>query len=241
MDPNLGLARETPHLMTLPQEMLDMIFALAYTRSESIPIISSKAWEKGAREGQRGNGSWIPRPFPETKVQEFLVSKEFFSNAAKAFMHNNIIRATDRYTLAPVETLWQVLSGGIARAWLRNLYTRYSTLPIPLLGNVKSLTIGVDPYCFQATPLRPWNDEFQEEHILREHLIPRLLELRGFSYFSLHIDTMDDHRIDTPERLQCWRRNMERLGSLIRSRVLQPKTANSGIDRPASMHGTTAL
>ncbi|KAK5707394.1 hypothetical protein LTR17_020737 [Elasticomyces elasticus] len=221
MDPNLGLARETPHLMALPQEMLDMIFELAYANDEKFTVVARSGWtalEKDRRDRCRGGARYHLRPFPEVKVQEFMVSKAFFTAAAKAFIQSRTITGTARDIRAYRDGINTIVSNGIGRAWIRGMAIRMRVVPAPVPSRLRSLIVEVNDIDFRSCDLEPWYDDLSEADFAKlERVAPNATTKA------------------------CWDRNVQRLDKLIRSKVLQCKVASSGSYRPGDVLHKSAL
>lgn len=77
------------HLMSLPQELQDIIFALAYCRSPDVYIVGKCEWnthQYGKPRDPAATGTFILQPYLGDKVADFLVSKRYFVAAAKAYV-----------------------------------------------------------------------------------------------------------------------------------------------------------
>ncbi|KAK5720037.1 hypothetical protein LTR15_007310 [Elasticomyces elasticus] len=75
-------------LLTLPQELQDAVFGLAYP-SASVNYITRAEWK--AREAKRWRDqrkNYTKRPFPPPLVDTFLISKAFFAAAASSWAAN---------------------------------------------------------------------------------------------------------------------------------------------------------
>lgn len=72
------------HLLTLPQEIQDVIFDLAYPTVLGWKSISRSKWDDKNLQGHRKRNG----PFPGSKANDFLVSKMYFRAAAKAYVNN---------------------------------------------------------------------------------------------------------------------------------------------------------
>ena len=78
----------------LPQEIRDGIFDLAYpTIPSDAQLISKYSWDMQECRNSLEDDSHRPREF-EYKISEFLVSKRFFVDAARAFARNQTCPST---------------------------------------------------------------------------------------------------------------------------------------------------
>ena len=65
-----------PHLLNLPQEILDMIFDYVYPPLDTFKTINKYSWEHNEKNYRMNRGrDYQIRPFPLPKVHEFLVCK----------------------------------------------------------------------------------------------------------------------------------------------------------------------
>ncbi len=77
-------------LLTLPQELRDNIFALAFPHRKDGKNISRSEWMYSDMRGwNNSNGTSAIMPSFDHKVNDFLVSKAFFVEAARAFVINS--------------------------------------------------------------------------------------------------------------------------------------------------------
>ncbi|KAK5119160.1 hypothetical protein LTR85_007774 [Meristemomyces frigidus] len=80
--------QQTTSLFSLPEELLDIIFNHAYPDSAG-DYISEKQWdERESKRKREGKDSYTKLAFPSPKVSEFLVSKRYFLEAARAWVRN---------------------------------------------------------------------------------------------------------------------------------------------------------
>jgi len=72
-------------LFGLPQELQDIIFDLAYPRTDCVKYKGRRSWESHERARRRSNrAAYVAKPFPGPKASEWLVNKRFFQSAARA-------------------------------------------------------------------------------------------------------------------------------------------------------------
>jgi len=73
-------------LFDLPQELQDDIFDDAFQQPDRLRIVSKSQWTTDENRQRRRVGSaYVPRPFPESKVTEWLISHRFFLAAARSW------------------------------------------------------------------------------------------------------------------------------------------------------------
>lgn len=75
-------------LFSLPQELLDIIFGLAYPTVEGIKISTYNRKQSDNRRRMREGDNTGPIPLWSPKVNEFMVSRRFFEEAARAWVRN---------------------------------------------------------------------------------------------------------------------------------------------------------
>ncbi|KAK5693394.1 hypothetical protein LTR97_009963 [Elasticomyces elasticus] len=235
MDPNVALARETPHLMKLPQEMLDMIFELAYASDGMLKVLSKDGWEFGQKWSTKRSG-W---PFPALKVDTFMVSKAYFVNAAKACIQRQIVCGDADDIRVAVRSLCVFTMAGLGNVWLRRLESPLLIMPFKGVQNLKHLILEIKDFDFRRDRKEPFDLEMAEADFCKIDDISTVLELRGIKHFELqHHPSIYDKK---PDQIARWNRNMQRLDTLIRSKVLQPKAPSSGSNLPGGMLGSSAL
>ena len=89
---------DTPRLFTIPQELQDIIFDLAYPRDYAM-FRTPKLWLQEQKQSKRHNASYLVVPFPSVvKVDSFLVTKRFLVAAAKAWIKNQTKLQNRRHT-----------------------------------------------------------------------------------------------------------------------------------------------
>jgi len=102
------LSRSKPTLLSLPQGLQNMIFDYAYPMVPNVSYLNRRAWEEKDQ-------SCPTNLFPEPKVNDFLVSKQFFQNAAKAYMSNQVVNVSTNNSMS--STFSTMVDGGISRAF----------------------------------------------------------------------------------------------------------------------------
>ncbi|KAK5173677.1 uncharacterized protein LTR77_002358 [Saxophila tyrrhenica] len=135
--------RESPTLMTLPQEILDMMLGFAY--NEEVDEIELKWFSKAnwqEREGRRV--PWVdgvnglergPQPpFTKCKASDFLVSKRYFRSAAKAYISRQGI-----YSISFLDEKY-----GIIAAFISTLsVSDFGNIPWSRLPNLQTVELLV--------------------------------------------------------------------------------------------------
>ncbi|EME39431.1 hypothetical protein DOTSEDRAFT_56819 [Dothistroma septosporum NZE10] len=87
-DTTTGYVAKASRLLSLPQELQDIIFAFAFPAHESLDFLTHSQWESREKETRRKNTDHVLRPFPAPKVDDFFVCKQYFACAARAWVTN---------------------------------------------------------------------------------------------------------------------------------------------------------
>ncbi|KAF2766002.1 hypothetical protein EJ03DRAFT_193211 [Teratosphaeria nubilosa] len=79
----------THTLFSIPQELQDEIFNFAYPREGEMNVICREDWRRRESERKRQDRkNYVKRPFPKSKVDDFMISKKFFLAASRAWVGN---------------------------------------------------------------------------------------------------------------------------------------------------------
>jgi len=82
-------AKDPTGLLYLPQELFDIIFDLAYAQDPSgATLVQRDEWDQKQRCKWRQHCNHVTQPFPDHKVNSFMASKKYFSNATGAYIRN---------------------------------------------------------------------------------------------------------------------------------------------------------
>ncbi|KAK5123863.1 hypothetical protein LTR85_002059 [Meristemomyces frigidus] len=201
MDLALPIAHDRPSLLTHPQEIQDMIFRLAYPRQTKFTIITKKEWNFREKSRRRElGGQHIPRAYPPPHANGYVVSKAFFTNAARAFIGNQCFSANSG-TKVDMDLLFSCI------------ITRCESL--------QNLTVTVRPLAFEMARMDLFDELLDEQTLEQSGPLSALLSVRGLKQFKLKV-VMDSRR-RTPEQMQTWDANMARMELLIRANLLLPK------------------
>ncbi|KAK5738019.1 hypothetical protein LTR17_006262 [Elasticomyces elasticus] len=162
---------EPLHLMCLPQEILDTIFILAYydedcaLRRSKYDDKSLKQWQLKEKTRRRTEGiSYVPAMFPYV-IDQFMVSKAFFVNAAKAFVQNRtgITSSVDRDSVLRTDGIWYAfITKATIESWAMD---KVSTLPY--LTHLSVHVAGSDCEGWEGVALTPEElvEDFREQYI----------------------------------------------------------------------------
>ncbi|KAK6422732.1 hypothetical protein LTR81_004589 [Elasticomyces elasticus] len=195
---------------TLPPEIRDMIFELAYPATRP-KIIFKREWQREQdREYKRDRANYVTETFPTPKVSEFMVSKEFFVGAARAYMG-----AQDWQTDDVRGFVW-------GHHGIFYKFARYAS--VNLIGCVtelsdcrrlKSLTVDISVYAFEdmRPGLHVWEDVCSDSDFEGLETTSDLLELRrATSLTSLKITAEhgSHYFANTAAKEQMWQDNVRR-------------------------------
>lgn len=136
------------HLLSLPQELQDIIFMLAYGRSPDIEIVGREHWYRNELHKQetatiQALPAPAPRTYPGDKVSEFMVSKQFFMLAAAAYVRSGPLHLK-RFYLEDIlaEPFW---AGGVLAAFARHVVgDPHICLFFYRLADVRALQLRLD-------------------------------------------------------------------------------------------------
>ncbi len=211
----LDMASELPSrlplaLLTLPQELQDMIFDLAFPGNDNIILPTNSEFEEQERDRHRHDPKgYTIRTFTScATVNAFMVSKAYFIAAARAFVQNSTFDAST--------STWQ---HGILKQFLKSLnlhsYQLGNAYP-QLPHSLRAVSLDVHPDAFQC--LEPgkyaWHDELDDrdiEEVLQESGIHRLRGLREITLRPRRCPYAQD---DAQEA--TWERNVARLSDAVR-------------------------
>ncbi|KAK4505135.1 hypothetical protein PRZ48_003098 [Zasmidium cellare] len=225
--------KEPTHLFSLPQELLDVIFDLAYPAVDRMsvvtPYVREGDYKRQVREGKRNSPMqpWTP------KVNDFLVSKLFFKEASKAWVRNQHFSDMDfgvGVSISTEATVMRdffrtgILGQHMTKASLSFHHTwRWIQWSGPLeLPSLLDLTLKVGVEAFE--PIEPrlaWKMSLEEKDF--ETIAQRwgLKHLRGLKRLVLIPDRA--MYAETREERQSWKGNVSALESFLLPIVTKPR------------------
>jgi len=121
-----------------------------------------------------------PAPFPELKVNDFLVSKLFFQNAARAYVDYQVLRAPED-AVGTVSTLTDMTAGGIFFAFVKEIQCKgFWLFNVCKLPQLRRLTVQLMVDDFQGLGLTPADHvKLYAEDFARLLGLPWLTRVRG--------------------------------------------------------------
>lgn len=208
-------------LLYLPQELEDIIFNLAYPCQPDAIWLDHNDWVKKERSKQRADRTcYTTRAFPRTKVHEFLVSKQYFVAAARAWVGNQKIdtERSPAFDFVPTG-----MAGGIVSAYVVDmrcsLYNFIGTRMVYLLPRLVALEIVVDYWKFESVkPRTAWDDELTVQDFNEVEAVMKLTYLSGLRKFKLIPDRC--YHADTEAQKERWARNVQAFEDLLRPYVV---------------------
>lgn len=217
--------RPSPTLLTLPQEIQDCIFELAYPKIPNLQYITKRQWESEEQERRKADRkTFQARPFPEPKVCSFFVSKEYFVAAARSYVGDQTIDLNHETIVAEV---YSKEPNGILHAFTTTASLLALVLGFPSMPpNLKNLTMTITPQNFDMLDeMYVWLDDLNEadmETIMTYHDWHHLIGLR-----QLCLVPHRCYYADTPGKVGKWEENVRRLETFMRQRVCRPKEVSS--------------
>ena len=241
------------HLFTLPQEIQDFIFDLAYPPIDGFKPISRLNWNWREKRKRRSDGrTYTMQPFPPPKVSQFMVSKRFFLAAAKAFVGNQTFTDDDVPRSLGVLTSRRgnVVTCFVTKAKLELSDLRYTLGAGSFAPNLKSLTLTVEDGDFDTEDLStlendsfanttskyPWEEELNDKDIEAVASYHNIEHFAGVKKFQL-IPKEECRNAETNAQKLLYNTNLCKLEEYIKSIVLRPRQS---IETP-SLQNDTAL
>ncbi|KAK4546047.1 hypothetical protein LTR36_002184 [Oleoguttula mirabilis] len=212
------------HLLTIPQEIQDIIFDFAYPQpSEVAKFVGREAFDELEKAKLRINkGDYTIRPFVHNRINEMMVSKKFFVAAALAYVTNQIWKDVllDEHICAALHE-----AGGIVCAWASTVSTSgVLTHPPMHHPRLKNLTVTLSEWMWDDVDDKfAWEVRYTTDELKRGKYYEDLSELRGLRTFE--IVAGENESAKTKRQQKKWRRNCRAFEALLKPIVTQPKTA----------------
>ena len=162
VSPRVFVLQPGPYLLTMPQEIQDMILDFAYPEIKGIKYATKEEWntrEKYRRYESRA--AYTPRAFPGQKVSDFMVCKNFFVAAANAYVSNQVFDDTAQGLL---ESSLLSKRYGILPQWMTSITLEAYKLEWELPASLKVVTAIVREYMFDdLDPKLACEDDLDED------------------------------------------------------------------------------
>ncbi|KAK3710280.1 hypothetical protein LTR37_010346 [Vermiconidia calcicola] len=221
VSPRVFVLQPGPYLLTMPQEIQDMILDFAYPEIKGIKYATKEEWntrEKYRRYESRA--AYTPRAFPRQKVSDFMVCKKFFVAAARAYVSNQVFGDT---TLGFPEVSLLSEKYGIIAQWMTSITLErldvYYLLDWELPASVKLVTATVPECMFEdIDPKLAWEDDLDKADfkvLVAQWKVHRLSGLRDI---VLH-DDGNNRYANTVTKVAKWKSNIRKLENFIRPLV----------------------
>lgn len=198
-------------LYDLPQEIRDSIFDLAYpTISSDVQLVSKHSWDIDECQRSMEDDHFEPRDF-KYKVDEFLVSKRFFVEAAQAFARN--------------QTCPPTVMEGILSAYCMKFDIDVSDLYVfSSSPNARHVRLRVRPRDFGSNASHLVTRTMLEDAQIANTTIYKDLE-RLSGLVNLHVEAADlaMDMSNSNARIATWQANLKILEKLLQPTALQAK------------------
>lgn len=182
-------------LWDLPQELIDMVFNLAFQRPTSSKWIYKGRWDNREEHHKKENFSgYVKKPFPQRKIEDFLVSKRFFTAASQAWFSSGTWSVDDRNWRFSIVDSFLECENGLFFQYAKKL-KRFSTgydYEISKMAGLRELELKIGEDEFDELGLQ---DRYAWEHQLDEHELAKLPILGTIGQM-----TWTSTRTDTPRR-----------------------------------------
>jgi hypothetical protein len=167
------------------------------------------------------------RPYPLLKVNEFMVSKAYFVEAAKAYVHNNST------TLQWEETSFCKAVDGILGAFLTDVHLcLFEAWMIDYLLSLQRVTLcAAKAYELDTGTKHPFLDPFEDSDFLSIPHMPKVASLRGLKQFELELSELLEFEGSNDSHKQMLLANIDGLRAFLTPRVTQPKDPASDTSR----------
>lgn len=208
------------HLLGLPQELQDIIFEYAHRRSSVTSVISRNDFETRNFQTQkwRGLGSFTTT-YPGDKVSEFLLSKQYFLTAIRAYLSTGPFDLT-RPKFCSGEPSWGT---GVFAEFVKDVVGDDGTCDLVChFPRLKTLHVSLtlqDTIRTSADVTLPLTLRFLSQNELATMWVAKSLEgLRGLSTLAIIPRQHQDHKLN-PLQYAMLKSNLNMLCSLLRPKV----------------------
>lgn len=240
-----GAASSRLHLLNLPAEIQEMIFDYSYPANGKLKIINRHRWDRQERKQRRSLGkTYQPRPFTSHLVSRFLVCKQFFLGAAKAFIGNQIIESPGHYFDADDPTVNYNIIYRFLKTAVSDLDSVKSLFERRSIGQpLRKLTIRYDDGSLDMRDVKyAWEEESTEDDFRSIANIFALKHLANVKDFDFEFRPFGV-RVRGVNR-ETWNKNPENFESFVRAYVAEanlPKTeVDSGTDELLPTNSTSS-
>lgn len=217
-------------LMALPQELQDMIFDLAYPRVSDNTFYESPFEWQFSQERRRmlDPENCVIQDYPGAKVGEWLVSKRYLINAARAWVSNQTFSHTIHFS-CEIGNSGRYHLGGVVCEWVTDMLLADDMEHIVgKLSNLKRLEVYFREGDFNEdmrTGKIPWVDVFDDEDFKGSRLTRSLAGVRGLSEFKAkpHPGLFEEYLTSDLKEMR-WDKSWRAFEIFLREQVTRPKT-----------------
>ncbi|KAK4500348.1 hypothetical protein PRZ48_008537 [Zasmidium cellare] len=173
-------------LFDLPQELLDIVYDLAYPEEEGLKLINISEWGRRQKILRQQDPARRTQSFPKSKACAFLVCKAYFKPAITIWIGNQWIDSQLQET--PIYGAPKNMID--LRKYTKKLVC--SDLPqtrmVAHFPAVKSLRLGLSTYdlSFDGSGFEtPWSRQYDDQNIKQVKAYKTVIELRGLRSFEI--------------------------------------------------------
>ncbi|KAK0937578.1 hypothetical protein LTR29_010800 [Friedmanniomyces endolithicus] len=196
-------------LLSLPQELQDIIFDFAYPRVQADYIHFTEWKIREAKRWRAANRNYTKKPFPRLLINDFFVSKAFFIAAANAWAGNQDFSKGMSFCQEPLGRLQGIVPAFAKTATVKNFQVYFVA---PSAVNLRSLTLLVPESQFSCIEdeVIAWEDQLGEKHlrqVAEKYLFP-LKMLSGRVTLKLKANDLSTAGVKTTT---AWQSNVANL------------------------------
>lgn len=218
--------RETcRHLFDLPQEILDMIFGLAYPEKGVLNIISRMQWVERQEDIYLNADGKYDQPFPDSKVAEFLgLGRKFFDHALRAYLRRRKLDwLSVRCCTESRDQGESVLPKFTTTLIVDMSYTTLAPAALEAFPRLRKLEVIVNPRLYKdLAPLDARKTLLTDYDLLKSEYFNSAKQLRGLQTHVLVPDDFSLRRLSAEDAV-TWKANVSKLEAMLAPIVTQPK------------------
>ena len=178
--------KEKHHLLSFPQEIQDIIFEFAYCRSPDAVLKCCEEWEAGERITKRLSAerseSYAIRPFPNIRVSELLISKQYFLAASRAYVSSQPFNE-DLHVMSCF--LLKSEARGVVRQFAKKVLAHgYDAELTRALPDLRTVRLFLEEEAW-ADPKCAWEDELSESAFRKLSVYKKLRGTKGLRHLEI--------------------------------------------------------
>ncbi|KAK4615457.1 hypothetical protein CLAFUW4_09909 [Fulvia fulva] len=231
-------------LLSLPQELQDIIFDFAYPAQDGTKYYDRRDWTDREQEARRRDSSRVIRPFPSPKVEEFMLSRQYFAGASRAWAANQDFEfdtgMSGAFRIPYIDN--REYEAGIVR---KHATTVTVGMYLPSFGArcrqhfacLRVLSIYLSPRDFESTePKFVWTQTLDEADFAVVAGALNLDKLRGLRTLRLVPDTC--YYTKSPQEEQQWVDNVRDFEAYLKPFITRPLEGHSRTKPSTETHRT---